>query len=119
MGLTLVDTTELALSDEEKAELAKGLAYRDQYISAIDEGPQSAQHPLAGEPSLMPFSIAAAYLMIAVLIGIVLFWVRPHWRDLEKLRLACRAFSATTICRCAFNCRKSLEASAIWPSTSI
>jgi two-component system sensor kinase ParS len=31
--------------------------------------------------------------MLAVLIGIVLFfWVRPHWRDLEKLRLAAERF---------------------------
>jgi two-component system sensor kinase ParS len=41
----------------------------------------------------MPFYIAAAYLMIAVMIGFVLlFWVRPHWRDLEKLRLAAERF---------------------------
>ena len=31
--------------------------------------------------------------LIAVLIGCVLFfWVRPHWRDLEKLRLAAERF---------------------------
>ena len=97
LGLTLVDASELALSDEEKAELAKGLlVIRDkynQYISAIDEGPQLLSIRLPAEPSLMPFYIAAAYLMIAVLIGIVLFfWVRPHWRDLEKLRLAAERF---------------------------
>lgn len=40
----------------------------------------------------MPYT-ATAYLMIAVMIGFVLlFWVRPHWRDLEKLRLAAERF---------------------------
>lgn len=97
LGLTLVDADQLALSDEEKAELAQGLlVIRDkytQYISAIDGGSQLLSIRLPAEPSLMPFYIAGAYLMIAVLIGCVLFfWVRPHWRDLEKLRLAAERF---------------------------
>jgi two-component system sensor kinase ParS len=97
LGLTLVDSAQLNLSDAEKSELAQGLlVIRDkytQYISAIDDGPQLLSIRLPAEPSLMPFYIVGAYLMIAVVIGIVLFfWVRPHWRDLEKLRLAAERF---------------------------
>jgi len=97
LGLTLVDAGQLNLSDEEKAELSNGLLVirekYSQYISAIDGGTQLLSIRLPAEPSLMPFYIVAAYLMIAVVIGIVLFfWVRPHWRDLEKLRLAAERF---------------------------
>ncbi|EJM17765.1 signal transduction histidine kinase [Pseudomonas sp. GM18] len=97
LGLTLVETDQLALTDQEKTELAQGLlVIRDEYtqfISRIDDGPQLLSIKLPAEPSLMPFYIAAAYLMIAVMIGCVLFfWVRPHWRDLEKLRLAAERF---------------------------
>ena len=97
LGLTLVESRQLSLTDQEKAELAQGLlVIRDKYtqfISRIDEGSQLLSIKLPAEPSLMPFYIAAAYLMIAVMIGFVLmFWVRPHWRDLEKLRLAAERF---------------------------
>ncbi|MBK5511565.1 MULTISPECIES: ATP-binding protein [unclassified Pseudomonas] len=97
LGLTLVDAGQLALDDQEKALLAEGLlVIREKYtqfISSIDGGPQLLSIKLPAEPSLMPFYISAAYLMLAVLIGIVLFfWVRPHWRDLEKLRLAAERF---------------------------
>lgn len=96
LGLTLVDAGQLALDDQEKALLAEGLlVIREKYtqfISSIDGGPQLLSIKLPAEPSLMPFYISAAYLMLAVLIGIVLFfWVRPHWRDLEKLQPGCRA----------------------------
>lgn len=97
LGLTLVEADQLALDDQEKALLASGmLVIREKYtqfISTIDGGSQLLSIKLPAEPSLMPFYIAAAYLMLAVLIGIVLFfWVRPHWRDLEKLRLAAERF---------------------------
>lgn len=97
LGLTLVDAGQLALDDQEKALLAEGLlVIREKYtqfISSIDGGPQLLSIKLPAEPSLMPFYVSAAYLMLAVLIGIVLFfWVRPHWRDLEKLRLAAERF---------------------------
>jgi two-component system sensor kinase ParS len=97
LGLTLVGADSLALSDREKAELAQGLlVIRDkytQYISSIDGGAQLLSIKLPPEPSLMSFYLVGAYLMIAVLIGFVLFfWVRPHWRDLEKLRLAAERF---------------------------
>ncbi|MBV4457942.1 HAMP domain-containing protein [Pseudomonas sp. COR58] len=97
LELTLVEAGELGLTDKEQAELAQGLlVIRDKYmryIASIDGGTQLLSIRLPGEPSLMPFYIAGAYLMVAVMIGIVLFfWVRPHWRDLEKLRLAAVRF---------------------------
>ncbi|VVN95204.1 Sensor protein RstB [Pseudomonas fluorescens] len=97
LTLKLVEADQLALTPEEKAQLAQDvLVIRDnytQFISNIDGGSQVLSIKLPPEPSLMPFYIAAAYGMLAVLIGIVLFfWVRPHWRDLEKLRLAAERF---------------------------
>lgn len=97
LGLSLVQSAELDLDDQEKALLAEGtLVIRQsytQFISTIDGGPQLLSIKLPAEPSLMPFYITGAYVMLAGLIGIVLFfWVRPHWRDLEKLRLAAERF---------------------------
>ncbi|WP_207866423.1 ATP-binding protein [Pseudomonas sp. 58(2021)] len=97
LTLSLVEADQLNLSDEEKAELAQGLLVirhdYTQFISDIDGGSQLLSIKLPPEPSLMPFYISAAYMMLAVLLGIVLyFWVRPHWRDLEKLRLAAERF---------------------------
>lgn len=97
LTLSLVEADQLNLNDQEKAELAQDvLVIRDdytQFISNIDGGSQLLSIKLPPEPSLMPFYIAGAYLMLAVLLGIVLyFWVRPHWRDLEKLRLAAERF---------------------------
>ena len=97
LTLSLVEADQLKLNDQEKAELAQDLlVIRDdytQFISNIDGGSQLLSIKLPPELSLMPFYIAGAYLMLAVLLGIVLyFWVRPHWRDLEKLRLAAERF---------------------------
>ncbi|MGW7775060.1 ATP-binding protein [Pseudomonas machongensis] len=97
LALSLLSRDRLALDDEEQAQLAAGqLVLRDKYTqlySRIDEGPQLLSVKLPPEPNLMSFYVGAAYLMLAVLIGIVLFfWVRPHWRDLEKLRLAAQRF---------------------------
>ncbi|MBL0797359.1 ATP-binding protein [Pseudomonas sp. B7] len=97
LTLSLIEADQLKLNDQEKAELAQDLlVIRDdytQFISNIDGGSQLLSIKLPPEPSLMPFYIAGAYLMLAVLLGIVLyFWVRPHWRDLEKLRLAAERF---------------------------
>jgi len=97
LSLGLIEADQLKLTDEEKSELAQSLlVIRDnytQFISNIDGGSQLLSIKLPPEPSLMPFYITAAYMMLAVLIGIVLFfWVRPHWRDLEKLRLAAERF---------------------------
>ena len=97
LTLSLVEADQLDLNEREKTELAQNLLVirhdYTQFISNIDGGSQLLSIKLPPEPSLMPFYIAAAYLMLAVLLGIVLyFWVRPHWRDLEKLRLAAERF---------------------------
>lgn len=102
LGLALVERDQLSLSTQEKAELSQGLlVMRDQYtqfISRIDDGSQLLSIKLPAEPSLMPFYITVAYMMIAIMIGFVLFfWVRPHWRDLEKLRLAAERFGGNDL----------------------
>ncbi|SFG71832.1 ATP-binding protein [Pseudomonas sp. NFACC45] len=102
LGLALVERDPLALTPKEQAELAQGrLVMREQYtqfISRIDDGSQLLSIQLPAEPSLMPFYIVAAYLMVAIMIGFVLlFWVRPHWRDLEKLRLAAERFGGNDL----------------------
>lgn len=121
LSLKLVEADQLALTPEEKAQLAQNvLVIRDsytQFISNIDGGSQVLSIKLPPEPSLMPFYIAAAYGMLAVLIGIVLFsgcartgvtWRSCVWRQ---------SVLATTICRHAFSCPNA-RTSAIWPSTS-
>lgn len=102
LGLALVERDQVALTPQEQAELAQGrVVMREQYtqfISRIDDGSQLLSIKLPAEPSLMPFYIAVAYLMIAIMIGFVLFfWVRPHWRDLEKLRLAAERFGGNDL----------------------
>ncbi|WP_420233189.1 ATP-binding protein [Pseudomonas sp. ABY48] len=102
LGLALVERDQVALTPQEQAELAQGLlVMRDQYtqfISRIDDGSQLLSIKLPAEPSLMPFYITVAYMMIAIMIGFVLFfWVRPHWRDLEKLRLAAERFGGNDL----------------------
>ncbi|MDX9664042.1 ATP-binding protein [Pseudomonas sp. P5_152] len=97
LRLQLVEPAELALSDTERAELADNLmVVRDtytQFISRIDDGEQLLSIKLPEEPSRTTIYMLLAYSMLGVLLGIVLiFWVRPHWRDLEKLRLAAERF---------------------------
>ncbi|MFC3944223.1 HAMP domain-containing protein [Pseudomonas gingeri NCPPB 3146 = LMG 5327] len=97
LSLSLVETDTLELTEREKKLLASNqLVVREQfteYITRIDDGPQLLSIKLPPEPSMtVPYTIAA-YLMLGVLVGIVLFfWVRPHWRDLERLRLAAQRF---------------------------
>ncbi|QVM93095.1 HAMP domain-containing protein [Pseudomonas entomophila] len=97
LGLELVRRDQLALSERENAQLAQGqLVLREQYtqlFSRIDDGEQLLSIKLPREPNFMPVYIVTAYLMLALLLGVVLFfWVRPHWRDLEKLRMAAQRF---------------------------
>ena len=97
LRLQLLQATDLNLSPSEKAELANNLlVVREKYtqfISRIDEGEQLLSIQMPEEPSWSNIYIILAYTMLGVLLGIVLyFWVRPHWRDLEKLRLAAQRF---------------------------
>ncbi len=111
-----------SLSTQEKAELSQGLlVMRDQYtqfISRIDDGSQLLSIKLPAEPSLMPFYITVAYMMIAIMIGFVLFfWVRPHWRDLEKLRLAAERWWQRSVG--AYSVVQAVRTFATWPNISI
>ncbi len=97
LRLQLLQSADLDLSTSEKAELANNLmVVREKYtqfISRIDEGEQLLSIQMPEEPSWTNIYIILAYTMLGVLLGIVLyFWVRPHWRDLEKLRLAAQRF---------------------------
>lgn len=97
LRLQLLQAADLNLSPSEKAELANNLlVVREKYtqfISRIDEGEQLLSIQMPEEPSWSNIYIILAYSMLGVLLGIVLyFWVRPHWRDLEKLRLAAQRF---------------------------
>ncbi|WP_419736496.1 ATP-binding protein [Pseudomonas sp. COR18] len=97
LTLSLVDTDTLDLSPREQALLASNqLVVRDEFtefISRIDDGSQLLMIKLPPEPSLtVPYTIAA-YILLGLMVGITLFfWVRPHWRDLERLRLAAQRF---------------------------
>jgi two-component system sensor kinase ParS len=97
LQLSLVDADQLALSEAEKTELDNNLlVLRKNYtrfISRIDDGQQLLSIEMPAETQLNTLYMIAAYSMLGVLLGIVLFcWVRPHWRDLEKLRLAAERF---------------------------
>lgn len=97
LRLSLVDAGTLALSDAEKEQLANNvLVVRESYArfySRIDDSAQLLSIQMPEEGRLNTFYMIAAYSMLGVLLGIVLFfWVRPHWRDLEKLRLAAERF---------------------------
>ena len=97
LQLQLVQADALDLSPREQALLAANqLVVREQFttfIASIDGGQQLLSIKLPQEPSLTLFYTIAAYAMLGALLAIVLyFWVRPHWRDLEQLRLAAERF---------------------------
>lgn len=97
LQLRLVNADALGLSAREQALLASNqLVVRQaftEFIASIDQGRQLLSIKLPEEPSLTRFYTTAAYFLLATLVGIVLyFWVRPHWRDLEQLRLAAERF---------------------------
>jgi two-component system, OmpR family, sensor kinase ParS len=82
LQLGLVEAGELALSDTEKAELANHtLVVRKNYtrfISRIDDSDQLLSIEMPPETQLNTLYMVAAYSMLGVLLGIVLFfWVRP------------------------------------------
>ncbi|WP_416220688.1 ATP-binding protein [Pseudomonas sp. B11] len=96
--LALVKADQLNLTPREQALLdssqlvVRGDEY-DEFISSIDGGPQLLSIKLPEEqPMTLHYNIAG-YALLGALLGIVLyFWVRPHWRDLERLRLAAERF---------------------------
>lgn len=97
LELSLTDARQAKLTQEEQALLDKNLlVVREdftEFISRIDAGPQLLDIKLPPEPSLTPLFTVLAYILLGVLVGIALLvWVRPHWRDLETLRLAAQRF---------------------------
>ncbi|WP_339456835.1 ATP-binding protein [Pseudomonas sp. EA_65y_Pfl1_P120] len=94
LRLDLVQRDELALSQREQHLLAAGqLVVRGdfmEFIANIDGGPQLLNIKLPEEPKWL---YLWAYGLLGLCLAIVLyFWVRPHWRDLEHIRLAAQRF---------------------------
>lgn len=94
LHLKLVQRDELALDPREQQLLAAGqLVVRGdfmEFIANIDGGPQLLNIKLPDEPKWL---YLWAYSLLGLSLAIVLyFWVRPHWRDLEHIRLAAQRF---------------------------
>ncbi|MEB2646184.1 HAMP domain-containing protein [Pseudomonas sp. C 49-2] len=94
LPLKLVQRDELALNHREQQLLAAGqLVVRGdfmEFIANIDGGPQLLNIKLPEEPKWL---YLWAYSLLGLSLAIVLyFWVRPHWRDLEHIRLAAQRF---------------------------
>ena len=94
LHLKLVARDELKLSSREQQLLAAGqLVVRGdfmEFIANIDGGSQLLEIKLPEEPKWL---YLWAYGFLGLCLAIVLyFWVRPHWRDLEHIRLAAQRF---------------------------
>ncbi|MCE4057037.1 ATP-binding protein [Pseudomonas sp. Au-Pse12] len=102
LALKLVQAGELGLNEREQALLdSNQLVVRDdfnEFISSIDGGTQLLSIKLPEDPPLTLLYNIAAYALLGTLLAIVLyFWVRPHWRDLERLRLAAERFGGNDL----------------------
>ncbi|AZF53561.1 Signal transduction histidine kinase [Pseudomonas sp. R4-34-07] len=94
LRLQLVQRDSQHLSAREQALLAAGqVVVREdfmKFLAPIDDGPQLLEIQLPEEPKWL---YLWAYGLLGVSLAIVLyFWVRPHWRDLEHIRLAAQRF---------------------------
>ncbi|WP_339500309.1 ATP-binding protein [Pseudomonas canadensis] len=94
LHLKLVQRDDLALDPREQQLLTAGqLVVRGdfmEFIANIDGGPQLLNIKLPEEPKWL---YLWAYSLLGLSLAIVLyFWVRPHWRDLEHIRLAAQRF---------------------------
>ncbi|AZF27130.1 ATP-binding protein [Pseudomonas sp. R2-60-08W] len=94
LRLQLVQRDSQHLSAREQALLAAGqVVVREdfmKFLAPIDDGPQLLEIQLPEEPKWL---YLWAYGILGVSLAIVLyFWVRPHWRDLEHIRLAAQRF---------------------------
>ncbi|HBO0757927.1 TPA: HAMP domain-containing protein [Pseudomonas aeruginosa] len=95
LSLTL-DVEQLRARVDAADEFREVLAYHQQVL--VEEGLLFLRQlrlpgKLPPEPSLTPLFTVLAYILLGVLVGIALLvWVRPHWRDLETLRLAAQRF---------------------------
>ena len=94
LRLELVQRDTQDLSEREQKLLAAGqVVVREdfmKFLAPIDDGPQLLEIRLPEEPKWL---YLWAYAFLGVSLAIVLyFWVRPHWRDLEHIRLAAQRF---------------------------
>ena len=94
LRLKLVQKDTQALTEREQALLDKGqLVVRGdfmEFLATIDGSSQLLEIKLPEEPKWL---YLWAYGFLGVCLAIVLyFWVRPHWRDLEHIRLAAQRF---------------------------
>ncbi|MBD8558074.1 MULTISPECIES: ATP-binding protein [Pseudomonas] len=94
LRLKLVQRDNQDLSEREQKLLAAGqVVVREdfmKFLAPIDDGPQLLEIKLPEEPKWL---YLWAYGFLGVSLAIVLyFWVRPHWRDLEHIRLAAQRF---------------------------
>ena len=94
LRLKLVQRDTQDLSEREQKLLAAGqVVVREdfmKFLAPIDDGSQLLEIKLPEEPKWL---YLWAYGFLGVSLAIVLyFWVRPHWRDLEHIRLAAQRF---------------------------
>ncbi|AZF48138.1 ATP-binding protein [Pseudomonas sp. R2-7-07] len=94
LRLQLVQRDSQHLSAREQALLAAGqVVVREdfmKFLAPIDDGPQLLEIQLPEEPKWL---YLWAYGLLGGSLAVVLyFWVRPHWRDLEHIRLAAQRF---------------------------
>ena len=94
LRLALIARDAAALTSREQQLLTDGkLVVRGdfmEFITEIDGGAQLLQIKLPVEPRWL---YLWAYSLLGLCLAIVLyFWVRPHWRDLEHIRLAAQRF---------------------------
>ncbi len=94
LRLALIARDTAGLDPREQQLLADGkLVVRGdfmEFITEIDGGAQLLQVKLPVEPRWL---YLWAYSLLGLCLAIVLyFWVRPHWRDLEHIRLAAQRF---------------------------
>lgn len=92
LGLALVLIDELALNGEERQVLERGeLIMRDDFNVFVAPVDGLQQRLLRLELPKEPSPVVSITLMvngfIGLLVGLALFvWVRPHWRDIQRLR---------------------------------
>ncbi|MBH3425215.1 ATP-binding protein [Pseudomonas gessardii] len=94
LRLGFIERNAAGLDPREQQLLADGkLVVRGdfmEFITEIDGGAQLLQVKLPEEPRWL---YLWAYILLGLCLAIVLyFWVRPHWRDLEHIRLAAQRF---------------------------
>ncbi|MFC6299774.1 HAMP domain-containing protein [Pseudomonas sp. CCM 7893] len=94
LHLALMPRSSAGLTEREQQLLAAGqVVVRGdfmEFIADIDGGPQLLNVKLPEEPKWL---YLWAYGFLGVSLALVLyFWVRPHWRDLEHIRLAAQRF---------------------------